>query len=114
MAEAANGVYRRWIRLMNGAVMKENLVISESKSGEKISKEAIREAPSRILESAMFIQSDIARGVILSNDGIFEPGPLERCESLEPEIANPTLKIRCAERSSLLASAPIGSSEVRE
>ena len=27
MAEAANGVYRRWIRLMNGAVTKENLVI---------------------------------------------------------------------------------------
>jgi hypothetical protein len=43
---------------MNGAVMKENLVISESTSGEKISEEAIREALSRILESAMFIQSD--------------------------------------------------------
>ena len=38
--------------------MKENLAISESKSGEKISEEAIREALSRILESAMFIQSD--------------------------------------------------------
>ena len=38
--------------------MRENLVISESKSGEKISEEAIREALSRILESAMFIQSD--------------------------------------------------------
>jgi hypothetical protein len=55
MAEAANGAYRRSIRLMNGAVIKENLVISESKSGEKVSEEAIREMFSRILESAMFI-----------------------------------------------------------
>jgi Flp pilus assembly protein CpaB len=55
MAEAANGAYRRSMRLMNGAVMRENLVISESMSGEKISEEAIREALSRILESAMFI-----------------------------------------------------------
>ena len=38
------------------------------------------------------LQNYIARGVILSNDGIFEPGLLERCESLEPEIANPTLE----------------------
>src|SRR5260370_35981207 len=43
---------------MEGRGMRENLVISESKSGEKISEEAIREALSRILESAMFIQSD--------------------------------------------------------
>src|SRR5216684_4409818 len=38
------------------------------------------------------LQNYIARGVILSSEGIFEPGPLERCESLEPEIANPTLE----------------------
>jgi formate hydrogenlyase transcriptional activator len=39
------------------------------------------------------LQNYIARGVILSSDGIFEPGPLdERCESLEAEIANPTLE----------------------
>jgi formate hydrogenlyase transcriptional activator len=38
------------------------------------------------------LQNYIARGVILSNDGIFEPGPLESCELLEPEIANPTLE----------------------
>ena len=38
------------------------------------------------------LQNYIARGVILSNDGIFEPGPLERSDSLEPEIANPTLE----------------------
>jgi len=38
------------------------------------------------------LQNYIARGVILSNDGIFEPGPLERYERLEPEIANATLE----------------------
>jgi formate hydrogenlyase transcriptional activator len=40
------------------------------------------------------LQNYIARGVILSNDGIFEPGPLERHESLEPELENPTLEDR--------------------
>jgi formate hydrogenlyase transcriptional activator len=35
------------------------------------------------------LQNYIARGVILSNDGIFEPGPLEACER---EIVNPTLE----------------------
>jgi formate hydrogenlyase transcriptional activator len=38
------------------------------------------------------LQNYIARGVILSNDGLFEPGPLERCDPLEPGIANPTLE----------------------
>ena len=38
------------------------------------------------------LQNHIARSVILSNDGIFEPGPLESCEPLEPEIVNPTLQ----------------------
>jgi len=38
------------------------------------------------------LQNYIARGVILSNDGVFEPPPLESCEPLEPEIANPTLE----------------------
>jgi len=38
------------------------------------------------------LQNFIARGVILSKDGLFEPGPLERCARLEPEIANPTLE----------------------
>jgi formate hydrogenlyase transcriptional activator len=38
------------------------------------------------------LQNYIARGVILSNDGIFEPGPLETCEPPEPEILNPTLE----------------------
>jgi formate hydrogenlyase transcriptional activator len=38
------------------------------------------------------LQNYIARGVILSNDGIFEPGPLEACEPPEPEIVSPTLE----------------------
>jgi formate hydrogenlyase transcriptional activator len=38
------------------------------------------------------LQNYIARGVILSNDGIFETGPLESYEPLEPEISNPTLE----------------------
>jgi formate hydrogenlyase transcriptional activator len=38
------------------------------------------------------LQNYIARGVILSNDGVFQPGPLESDEPLEPEVSNPTLK----------------------
>jgi formate hydrogenlyase transcriptional activator len=38
------------------------------------------------------LQNYIERGVILSNDGIFEPGPLETSEPPEPEIVNPTLE----------------------
>jgi formate hydrogenlyase transcriptional activator len=38
------------------------------------------------------LQNYIERGVILSNDGIFEAGPLETCEPPEPEIVNPTLE----------------------
>jgi len=38
------------------------------------------------------LQNYIARGVILSNGGIFEPAPLESCEPLEPEVSNPTLE----------------------
>src|SRR5580765_335227 len=38
------------------------------------------------------LQNYIARGVILSNNGIFEPGPLDRYESPEPENVNPTLE----------------------
>ena len=38
------------------------------------------------------LQNYIARGVILSNDGVFKPAPLESCEPLEREIANPTLE----------------------
>src|SRR6516164_5925113 len=40
------------------------------------------------------LQNYIARGVILSNDGVFKPAPLESGEPLEPEadVANSTLK----------------------
>jgi formate hydrogenlyase transcriptional activator len=38
------------------------------------------------------LQNYIERGVILSKDGVFKPAPLERYESMEPEIANPTLE----------------------
>jgi formate hydrogenlyase transcriptional activator len=38
------------------------------------------------------LQNHIARGVILSNEGIFEPWPLEACEPPEAENANPTLE----------------------
>ena len=40
------------------------------------------------------LQNYVARGVILSNNGVFEPAPLEICEPLEAEqeVANPTLE----------------------
>src|ERR1700719_3021369 len=38
------------------------------------------------------LQNYIARSVILSNDGVFEPAPLESYQPLEPEISNPTLE----------------------
>ncbi len=38
------------------------------------------------------LQNYIERGVILSNDGILKPGPLEPCEPPEPAIVNPTLE----------------------
>jgi formate hydrogenlyase transcriptional activator len=40
------------------------------------------------------LQNYIARGVILSNDGVFELASLERCDSPEPEISNPTVEDR--------------------
>ena len=38
------------------------------------------------------LQNYVARGVILSTDGVFEPPPLEKCETTSVEIANPTLE----------------------
>jgi len=38
------------------------------------------------------LQNYVARAVILSNDGVFEPAPLEKCEPAATEIANPTLE----------------------
>jgi formate hydrogenlyase transcriptional activator len=38
------------------------------------------------------LQNYVARGVILSTDGVFEPAPPDKCESAPIEIANPTLE----------------------
>ena len=38
------------------------------------------------------LQNYVERGVILSNHGIFEPGPIETCAPPEPEIVNSTLE----------------------
>ena len=38
------------------------------------------------------LQNYVERGVILSNNGIFDPPPPERCGQEPPEIANPTLE----------------------
>src|SRR6201997_4057709 len=38
------------------------------------------------------LQNYVARGVILSTDGVFEPAPIEKCEPAPTEIANPTLE----------------------
>ena len=56
------GACWRSIRLMNGAVMSENLAISEATSRETISEEAIREGLSRVVDSPTFIQSVTVAG----------------------------------------------------
>ena len=66
---------------------------SMDKTIEVIPKETMRALvghcwPGNIRE----LQNNIARGVILSNDGILELGPLEAFETPEPEIVNPTLE----------------------
>jgi formate hydrogenlyase transcriptional activator len=66
---------------------------SMEKSIEPISQETMRALvrhhwPGNIRE----LQNYIARGVILSNDGIFEPATLEHYQPLEPEISNSTLQ----------------------
>jgi len=73
----------------------QQLAASMDKSIESIPQETMRSLvrhhwPGNIRE----LQNYIARGVILSNDGIFEPAPLESCEPLEAEqeISNPTLE----------------------
>ena len=38
------------------------------------------------------LQNYVARGVILSTDGVFEPPPPEKCEPAPVEIQNPTLE----------------------
>src|SRR6202050_337664 len=71
----------------------QQFAASMDKSIESIPQETMRSLgrhhwPGNIRE----LQNYTARGVILSNDGLFEPGPLERCEPPEPEIPNPTLE----------------------
>jgi len=66
---------------------------SMDKSIESIPQETMRSMvrhhwPGNIRE----LQNYIARGVILSNDGVFEPAPLEGYEQSEAEISNPTLE----------------------
>ena len=38
------------------------------------------------------LQNYIARGVVLSKDGVFQPAPLETDQQVEPAISNPTLE----------------------
>jgi formate hydrogenlyase transcriptional activator len=76
---------------------------SMDKSIESIPQETMRSLvrhhwPGNIRE----LQNYIARGVILSNDGVFEPAPLESYEQSEPEISNPTLEDKV--RSEILAA----------
>jgi formate hydrogenlyase transcriptional activator len=71
----------------------QQFAASMDKSIESIPQETMRSLvrhhwPGNIRE----LQNYIARGVILSNDGVFEPAPLESYEQLEPEISNPTLE----------------------
>ncbi len=71
----------------------QQFAASMDKSIESIPQETMRSLvrhhwPGNIRE----LQNYIARGVILSNDGVFEPAPLESYEPSEPEISNPTLE----------------------
>src|SRR6266481_1802364 len=71
----------------------QEFAASMDKSIESIPEETMRPLvrhhwPGNIRE----LQNYIARGVVLSNDGVFEPGPLESYQPLEPEISNPTLE----------------------
>jgi formate hydrogenlyase transcriptional activator len=71
----------------------QQFAASMDKSIESIPQETMRSIvrhhwPGNIRE----LQNYIARGVILSNDGIFEPAPLECHRPLEPESPNPTLE----------------------
>ena len=81
----------------------QQFAASMDKSIESIPQETMRSLvrhhwPGNIRE----LQNYIARGVILSNDGVFEPAPLESYEQSEPEISNPTLEDKV--RSEILAA----------
>jgi formate hydrogenlyase transcriptional activator len=71
----------------------QQFAASMDKSIESIPQETMRSLvrhywPGNVRE----LQNYIARGVILSNDGVFELAPLESYEQSEPEISNPTLE----------------------
>jgi len=71
----------------------QQFAASMDKSIESIPQETMRSLvrhhwPGNIRE----LQNYVARGVILSNDGVFEPAPLESYQPPEPEISNPTLE----------------------
>ena len=73
----------------------QQFAASMDKSIESIPQEIMRSLvrhhwPGNIRE----LQNYIARGVVLSNDGVFEPAPLECHQPLEPEIPYPTLEDR--------------------
>jgi formate hydrogenlyase transcriptional activator len=71
----------------------QQFAASMDKSIESIPQETMRSLvrhhwPGNIRE----LQNYIERGVILSNDGIFEPAPLESYQPLKPDISNSTLE----------------------
>src|SRR5260221_2466408 len=71
----------------------EQFAISMDKTIETIPKETMRSLvrhpwPGNIRE----LQNYVARGVILSNDGVFEPAPPEECKPAPVEVSNPTLE----------------------
>src|SRR6201996_4269885 len=71
----------------------QQFATSMDKSIESIPPETMRSLvhhhwPGNIRE----LQNYIARCVVLSNDGVFEPGRLETYVPAEPEISNPTLE----------------------
>jgi formate hydrogenlyase transcriptional activator len=71
----------------------QQFAASMDKSIESIPQETMRSVvrhywPGNIRE----LQNYIERGVILSNDGVFEPAALESYQPPEPEISNPTLE----------------------
>ena len=71
----------------------EQFAASMDKTIETIPEETMRSIlshpwPGNIRE----LQNYVARGVILSTDGVFEPAPLERCEPAQVETSNSTLE----------------------
>src|ERR1700741_2411594 len=94
----------------------QQFAASMDKSIESIPQETIRSLvrhhwPGNIRE----LQNYVARGVILSNDGVFEAGPLESYQPPELEISNPTLedKVRreilaACQRSNWKLGGPLG------